>query len=280
MINFDSDVGTGRAPDRNLSPDQPTGVTLLLADADVTARSAMRYALERHGFSVVAEVDNADEAFAAAIFHEPQMCLIDAGLPGGAISAADDIHNALSGTKIAMLSSTPYAGALYEAVRAGADGYLLRRTAPDRLAAALHAMLHGEAALPRALTGALLRELRNGGSAPGGNGVAAGTSQSDHGARGGSRPNGSSLTNGAGSIDADGGPDLRASPVSHSSGAARASRAARVWIRPPTREQSSPAIVALLYVPRLVRHFRRRRQSGMSVTEAWVSARARMMEYR
>jgi CheY-like chemotaxis protein len=243
----------------------------------------MRYALERHGFSVVAEVDSADEAFAAALFYVPQMCLMDSGLPGGAIAAADDIHSALSGTKIAMLSSTPYAGALYEAVRAGADGYLLRRTAPDRLAAALHAMLQGEAALPRALTGALLRELRNGASAPGRNG---GSAPDGHR---GSAPD----RNGGSAAYRDGGsaPDRNGGSAAYRNGGSAPDRSGgsapggngvsgRVMIQPRVRENGDTANSAILYVPRFVRHFRRRRRAGMPVADAWTSARTRMMEYR
>jgi DNA-binding NarL/FixJ family response regulator len=232
-------------------------VTLVLADGDSPARAAMTFALTRHGFSVVAEADDAGAAIAAVLDHRPQMCIVDNGLPGGSIAAIDEIHRTAPETKIAVISTDVYEGDLYDSVRAGADGYLLRRTAPDRLAAALRAMLHGEAALPAAVTGAVLQELRDApplqtvddeiaALALGGTDAMTADAAGDVGA-----PNIDPWETDPGSVEID--------------------------IR-RAEEDSSPS--ALLYLPRFVRHFRRRRQSGMAVTTAWSSARNRMERYR
>jgi DNA-binding NarL/FixJ family response regulator len=117
-------------------------VSILLADERTPARAGLRRALEHHGFEVVAEAANVPEALSLAIEHEPQVCLLEVDLPGDAILAVEDLRYELPLTK------------------AGADGYLLKTTAPDRLSAALRALVRGEIVLPRALTAALVVELR------------------------------------------------------------------------------------------------------------------------
>ena len=135
-------------------------VTVVLA-GDQSSRAEVRAGLERHRFTVVAEADDVDHAVEAALLHQPQVCLLDVDTPGGGIAAANRINADLPGTKIAMLFGSSGREELRDAVLAGADAYLPTSTAPDRLAEALNALVNGEAAVPRALTGDLLRELRS-----------------------------------------------------------------------------------------------------------------------
>jgi DNA-binding NarL/FixJ family response regulator len=199
----------------------------------------MRFGLEHHGFEVLAEATDADQAIAAALYHAPQLCLLDVGLPGGAVSAAQEICDQLPETKVAMLAASSEDDVLYAAVRAGADGFLLKRTAPDRMAVALKAMLAGEAAVPRALSGALIRRLRA---------AQAGSAQEP-------------LSGTASPEPANGRSDV---PLP-----------SRV-----TGDAESAPSSTLQYVRRFLRHFRRRRRSGMPMSTAWISARSRMDEYR
>jgi DNA-binding NarL/FixJ family response regulator len=136
------------------------GPTVMLAEDQTQVRVGIRYALEHDGFSVVAEAATAAQAVAAALRYEPQVCLLDVDVPGGAIDAADRINSRLPDTKIAILSGSGQQADVCAAIRAGADGYLLKGTPPDRLGVALNALLHGEAAVPRALTGHLVTEVR------------------------------------------------------------------------------------------------------------------------
>jgi len=156
VVNELEPLGPSRPPVNGVTD----RATVVLADNQLSTRQAVRIALEHHGFSIVAEVATADEAVAAAVRHRPQLCVLDVEMPGGAVEAASRISSRLPDTKIAMLTTCPSEGALLDAVRAGADGYLPKRTAPDRLTVALNALLLGEPALPRALTGSLVREVR------------------------------------------------------------------------------------------------------------------------
>jgi DNA-binding NarL/FixJ family response regulator len=117
-------------------------------------------ALAGHGFEVCAEADSADAAIEAARRERPDVCLVEAGLPGGGVAAAERILRARSGTVVVMLSAAVDEEQLFAAVRAGARGYLLKDMNPARLSMALRGVLRGEAALPRVLMGAVLDELR------------------------------------------------------------------------------------------------------------------------
>jgi DNA-binding NarL/FixJ family response regulator len=135
-------------------------VRVLIADDDRATRSGVRMALAGHGFEVCAEADSADAAFEAARRERPDVCLVEAGLPGGGVAAAERILRARSETVVVMLSAAVDEEQLFAAVRAGARGYLLKDMDPARLSMALRGVLRGEAALPRVLMGAVLDELR------------------------------------------------------------------------------------------------------------------------
>jgi DNA-binding NarL/FixJ family response regulator len=207
-------------------------VTIVLASDQISLRADVRAGLERHRFTVVAEADDADQAVEAALRHQPQVCLLDVDTPGGGIAAANRISADLPGMKIAMLSGTSRREELRDAILAGADAYLPRSTVPDRLAEALRALVNGEAAVPRALTVDLLRELRS---------TAQPTRTTTQSRSTSAAPDGSHFT--------------------------LASQK-----QPESRSR-------VLYVPRLLRHFRRRVRSGMSLAGAWSSARQRMGDY-
>lgn len=136
-------------------------VTVVLADQDEPTRMGLREALEANGFAVVAEAIDAEDAIEAALLHRPSVCLLDMGIPGGGVMAAAQMGPELPDTRIAMLATTfTGEGDVLEALHAGADGYLLKETDPDRMGTALRAMLRGEVIVPRSLTSRLVLELR------------------------------------------------------------------------------------------------------------------------
>jgi DNA-binding NarL/FixJ family response regulator len=133
---------------------------IVLADDHATARLGVRMALQDGGFQVVAEAFDAPGAVAAALEHRPDLCLLDVYMPGGGIAAAAELSEALPGMPIVMLSVSETNDDLFDAIRAGACGYLLKDTDPQRLPFALRAVLDGEAPLPRVLTARLITEFR------------------------------------------------------------------------------------------------------------------------
>jgi len=136
----------------------------VLADDHATARLGVRLALEDGGFQVVAEAVDAPTAIAAALEHRPDLCLLDVHMPGSGIVAAAELTEALPEMPVVMLTVSDTREDLFEALRAGACGYLLKDTDPQRLPVALAAVLDGEAPLPRVLTARLITEFRRRGS--------------------------------------------------------------------------------------------------------------------
>jgi DNA-binding NarL/FixJ family response regulator len=135
-------------------------ITVLLADEHKPVRVGVRAVLERDGFRVVAEAKHADEAVKAAVSERPEVCLIDVGMPGGGIAAAEEIVRRVPDTYVVMLSASKEDRDVFDALRAGASGYLLKDMNPNRLPAAVRGVVNGEAALPRTLTAQLIREYR------------------------------------------------------------------------------------------------------------------------
>ena len=137
------------------------GPAVVLADNEIPTRAGVRRSLESDGFRVVAETSTARDAVASALAHRPDVCLLAVDMEGNGIAAAERISTALPETKIVMLTASDRDEDLFAALRAGAQGYLLKSTSPERLPHAVRGVLDGEAALPRGLTARLIREYRD-----------------------------------------------------------------------------------------------------------------------
>jgi len=135
-------------------------IKVLIADHDGATRAGVRLALDAHGFEVCAEADSAQAAVRAAGREQPDVCVIEVDLPGGGVAALGPVLAGAPRTLVVMLSGAVDDERLFAAVRAGARGYLPKDMDPARLPMALRGVLEGEAALPRALMGRVLDELR------------------------------------------------------------------------------------------------------------------------
>ncbi|HWC13706.1 MAG TPA: response regulator transcription factor [Actinomycetota bacterium] len=133
---------------------------VVIADDHPPQRAGIRGALEDAGFDVLAEVGDAKAAVEAAVEYRPDVALLDIHMPGSGIWAAARITEAAPETAVVMLTVSRDDGDLFAALRAGAAGYLLKDTDPDRLPRALEGVLNGEAALPRTLVARLMDEFR------------------------------------------------------------------------------------------------------------------------
>jgi DNA-binding NarL/FixJ family response regulator len=135
-------------------------IRVLVADDHPPTRAGVRMALEANGFEVCAEVGDAGSAIEAARRELPEVCLLDIHMPGDGIHAAEEISRELPETAVVMLTVSRTDSDLFDALRAGASGYLLKDIDPARLPLALHGVLEGEAALPRQLVALLIEEFR------------------------------------------------------------------------------------------------------------------------
>ena len=107
-----------------------------------------------------ASVADAAEAIQAAVRERPDVCLLDIRMPGDGLAAAWEIAARLPQAKIVMLTVSDDDADLFAALRAGADGYLLKTMNLRRLPDALEGVLSGEAAMPRALVAHVLEQFR------------------------------------------------------------------------------------------------------------------------
>jgi DNA-binding NarL/FixJ family response regulator len=136
-------------------------VTVLLADDHPPTRMGVRAALEHDGWEVIADVGTAAAAVERALELRPDVVLLDINMPGNGIAAAAELAPQLPETAIVMLTVSRDDSDLFDALRAGAQGYLLKDTDPVRLPHALRGVLAGEAALPRALVARVIDEFRD-----------------------------------------------------------------------------------------------------------------------
>jgi DNA-binding NarL/FixJ family response regulator len=132
---------------------------VLVAD-DAPTRAGVKLALERNGFFVCAEAADAQEAVRFAVRDRPDLCLLEAELPGNGIAAAAEISKRVPETAIVVFTAADNDVDLVDAIRAGATGYLTKDIDPARLPLALRAALRGEAAVSRALVSRLFDEIR------------------------------------------------------------------------------------------------------------------------
>ena len=130
---------------------------VLVADDHAPTRDDVRRALDADGrFNICSEVADAAEAVQAAVRKQPDICLLDIRMPGSGLAAAWEIAARLPRTKIVMLTVSDEDTDLFTALRAGADGYLLKTMNMRRLPDALHGVCAGEAAMPRELVARVL----------------------------------------------------------------------------------------------------------------------------
>jgi DNA-binding NarL/FixJ family response regulator len=111
------------------------------------------------GIEVVAEAKDGEEAIAKAAELAPDVVLLDVRMPRmDGIEAARRIRELLPSTKVLMLTVSDEEDDLYEAIKAGANGYLLKEVSVEDVAAAIHAVVQGQSFISPSMASKLLRE--------------------------------------------------------------------------------------------------------------------------
>lgn len=134
---------------------------VLIADDHAPTRRRLCQVLEKRGFQVCAEASNAVHAIQRALETKPDICLLEARMRGGGVAAAWEIAARLPTTKIVMLAVSDEDGDFFSALRAGAVGYLDKDIDPHSLARALRDVAEGTPAIPRALVGRIVAQVRS-----------------------------------------------------------------------------------------------------------------------
>ncbi|GAB2766236.1 response regulator transcription factor [Terrabacter koreensis] len=133
---------------------------IVIADDHARIRGRVRAALEASGCEVCGEGATAEDAVRLAVEQRPDVALLDIHMPGSGIQAARDIVRAAPEVVVVMLTQSAEDDDLFDSLRAGASGYLLKDTDPARLADLLTGVLAGEAAMPPRLVSRIMDEFR------------------------------------------------------------------------------------------------------------------------
>jgi DNA-binding NarL/FixJ family response regulator len=141
------------------APAEERRLRVLIADHSPALRAGVRMSLESGGCVVCAEAGEAKTALDATLRERPDVCLVDASLPGGAIAVVEGISSKLPDCRVVVFSDSRSDVDVLEALRAGASGYLLKDIDLAPLPITLRRVLAGEAALPRALVWRLIEHL-------------------------------------------------------------------------------------------------------------------------
>jgi DNA-binding NarL/FixJ family response regulator len=137
-------------------------VKIMVVDDHEVVRLGLRGLLERQpGWQVVAEAATADEAVSRALEQKPDVVVMDIRLAGSSgIDACRRIMKEVPGTRVIMLTSYAEDDLLFDAIAAGAAGYVLKQIGSDELVRAIEMVGRGEALLDPSLTRRVLARVR------------------------------------------------------------------------------------------------------------------------
>jgi DNA-binding NarL/FixJ family response regulator len=126
---------------------------LLLADDQELIRSGLRMVLEANGFEVVAEAADGREAVAQGVRLRPDVALVDIRMPVmDGIEAVGLLAQRAPDVRTLVLTTYDLDEYVYEALRAGASGFLLKSTPTPQLVQGVHLIADGGALLAPDLT--------------------------------------------------------------------------------------------------------------------------------
>ena len=132
---------------------------LLVDDHDLFRKGIARLIDSQPDFAVVGEARDGREALAMALKLEPDVVLMDIEMPNwNGTEAARRIKAELPQVHVVMLTVSDEDSNLFEAIRAGASGYLLKSVKPEDLFRRLRGVTMGEAAMSPLLAARILRE--------------------------------------------------------------------------------------------------------------------------
>lgn len=135
-------------------------IRVLIADDDVLVRAGLRMMIESQpDLDVVGEAGDGAEAIALAAELAPDVVLMDVRMPGtDGIAATRQVAAVDDGPRVLVLTTFEVDEYVYEAVRAGASGFLLKRTPPEDLLEGIRIVAGGDALLAPSVTRRLLDE--------------------------------------------------------------------------------------------------------------------------
>ena len=133
------------------------GMRILVADDHSLFRDGVVSLLEAAGFEVIGQAGDGAAAVEAALRLRPDLVLMDISMPQlGGLEALRQLRAAWPEARVVMLTVSDDNADLFEAVEAGAAGYLLKSLNSDEFVEMLRGVQRGEAALTRRMTSRLM----------------------------------------------------------------------------------------------------------------------------
>ena len=135
-------------------------IRVLVADDQSMVRAGLRLLLSREeGIEVVAEAGNGRDAVARAARFDPDVVLMDIRMPElDALEATRQILAANPSTRVIVLTTFNHDEYVYEALRFGASGFVLKDDPPEQLIAAVRTVAAGDALLSPTVTRHVIRQ--------------------------------------------------------------------------------------------------------------------------
>jgi two-component system, NarL family, response regulator DevR len=135
---------------------------ILIVDDHEVVRLGLRALLSNQpDFVVVDEAASADEAVEKALLHHPEVVILDIRMPGkNGIEACRELKERLPDTHVLMLTSYAEDDMLFDAISAGAAGYVLKQGGGEELVRAVRRVAEGDALLDPAVTQRVLARVR------------------------------------------------------------------------------------------------------------------------
>jgi two-component system, NarL family, response regulator DevR len=135
----------------------------LLDDHDIVRRGLGHLFETQADIAVVGEAGSAEEALSRIPPTRPDVALLDVRLPDGdGVEVCREIRSRYPEIRCLMLTSFADDEALFDAIMAGASGYLLKQVKSDEIVEAVRLVAKGESLLDPAVTGSVLERLRKG----------------------------------------------------------------------------------------------------------------------
>lgn len=140
-----------------------TAIRILIADDHEVVRIGLASLLEaQEGVTVVAQAESGAEAVRLTRRFRPDVVVMDIRMPGGSgIEACRTITTEMEDIPVIMLTSHADSDALFDAIDAGASGYVLKRVGSGDLIEAVRTVAAGGSMLDPAITKPVLDRLRN-----------------------------------------------------------------------------------------------------------------------
>jgi len=134
---------------------------VMLVDDDDLMRSGLRAILDSDAaIEVIAEAEDGRRAVQRARHHRPDVVLMDVRMPDlDGIAATTELLAEAPTTKVIILTTFEIDEYILGALRAGASGFLLKRSSPEELIAAIHTVADGEALLSPSVTRRLIEQV-------------------------------------------------------------------------------------------------------------------------